>query len=234
MKIPYQNEHLHAQVEKNTFGVWFLVTMELLGFYLCFLSFYNTYKDIANQNLKCTYKIFVKTFSEDHPLGFIFGLTILIINTMIMLSEGTVLAFRHMHPAHGSVKLTPKEIDDQANCKKSKWFQRQGLYFAPEILIGTQRGMAAVRYDDVEKVILKSREHINWGSAPNGSRWKTSGKYNAELSAWANSSSSKDTLYKLIVISKNHKKLTMCAASSMEDEVLDLLKERCGKEVEYK
>ena len=151
-----------------------------------------------------------------------------------MLSEGTVLAFRHMHPAHGSVKLTPKEIDAQANCEKSKWFQRQGLYFAPEILIGTQRGMAAVRYDDVEKVILKSREHTNWGSAPNGSRWKTSDRYNVELAIWANSSRSKCTLYKLIVISKNHKKLTMCAASSMEDKVLDLLKKRCGKEVEYK
>ena len=101
---------------------------------------------------------------------------------MIMLSEGTVLAFRHMHPAHGSVKLTPKEIDAQANCEKSKWFQRQGLYFAPEILIGTQRGMAAVRYDDVEKVILKTRGHIDWESRPKGARWKNSGKYNVELS----------------------------------------------------
>ena len=62
------------------------------------------------------------------------------------------------------VKLTPKEIDDQANCEESQWFQRQGLCFASEILIGTQRGMAAVRYDDVEKVILKTNGHIDWGS----------------------------------------------------------------------
>ena len=80
------------------------------------------------------------------------------------------------------VKLTPKEIDDQANCEESKWFQRQGLYFAPEILIGTQKGMAAVSFDDVEKVILKTKGLIDWGSRPKGARWKTSGKYNAELS----------------------------------------------------
>ena len=329
MKNPYQNEHLKAQVQKNMFAARFLIIMELFGFFLCFLSFFNTYNDIyrstdihfgdlfgmlddsfytieitempeelypsfymvkigdnalmvtgideeleklerkgsikvrgqlrgysaeeedisqaawdyysrygyyaddpmtkgrvAGHCLQRSDASFIKMLCEDHPLGLVFGLTILIVNSMIMSWEGTLYMFRHLHPACGSVRFSPKDLDEQAERPGSEWFEGMGLYFTPEILIGTQRGMAAVRYDDIDKIRIRKRWHINWATAPNSARIKSGSKYNLELMLWANSDKSEYYSYQMIVKSKNHRRLLMCDAKyNISQEVIDRINE---------
>ena len=45
-KIRYKNEHLRAQVLENAAGMRILAAVGLFGLFLCFMSFYNTYKDL--------------------------------------------------------------------------------------------------------------------------------------------------------------------------------------------
>ena len=336
MKNPYQNEHLKARVKENMVGMRFFIIMELFGFFLCFLSFFNTYRAIYTHNeirftdllglmddtiytieiterpeelypsyymvkmgdnallvtgiddaleefrqtghakvrgqlrafidgeldirltawhyfdrnnyyadnpevmkraaghyLNCSKKYsFIRILCNDHPLGLVFGLTILFVNSLCMCWTGTPYAIRHLHPACGSVRYTPQEIDEQANRPESEWMEREGLYFTPELLIGVKNGMAAVRYDDIEKIYIKKKWHINWASSPNTSRIRRSAQVNAEIMIWASSKNSEYYSYQLIAVSKNHRKILLCDCTYIDQSVIDRIKEKCGPEVE--
>ena len=335
MKNPYQNEHLKARVKENMFAMRFIIIMELLGLFLCFLSFFNAYKELYTHNeirftdllgladdtiytieinempeelypsyymvkmgdnallvtgiddeleqfkrnggvnvrgqlrgfldseqdirqsawnyfsrnsyytdnfkikeraaghyLECSDYSYKKILLNDHPLGMVFGLTVLIINSLIMYWQGTLYVIRHLHPACGSVRYTPQEIDEQADLPESQWDERTGIYFTPEILIGTQKGMTAVRYDDIEKIYIRKRWHINWASSPSRSRLKNDSKKNAEIMIWAASKNSEYYSYQLIAVSKNHRKLIICDCTYIDPSITDRIREKCGPEVE--
>ena len=192
----------------------------------------------AGHYLKCSkvgFLTFVGALRGDHPLGLVFGLTILLINSLIMCSEGTWLMIRHFHPACGSVRLKPREIDAQADLPESEWLERVGLYFTPEILIGTNRGMAAVRYDDIERAYTRKRNHIDWFGGPGmskvGMNRVTAGEILAKNLIWAASDSSEYSTYQLMVVCKNHRKVKMCEVTYFDPAILDRLRERCGPEV---
>ena len=189
----------------------------------------------AGHYLQCSDYSFIRIMCDDHPLGLVFGLVILIINSLCMCSEGTWYVYKHLHPACGSVKLSPQEIDEQANLPESQWFERPGLYCTPEILIGVKNGMTAVRYDDIEKICIRKKTHINWASSPKGTGMRTSRTYAASKSGdiliWAASDSSEYNSYQLIAVCKNQKKLKLCDATYIDQDVIDCIKEKCGPEV---
>ena len=331
MKNPYKNEHLSARVKDNMVGLRFLIVMELLGIFLCSLSFFNTYRAIYMNNeirftdllgmlddtiytveitempeelypsfymvkmgdnallvtgidgalekfrqtgrvkvrgqlhafkdgeadikkaareyysrhcyymgetkilnraaghyLKRSDYSFMGILCDDHPLGLVFGLTVLFINGLFMHWQGTLYVIRHLHPACGSVRYTPQEIDEQAERPGSQWHKAAGLYFTPEVLIGTQKGMRAVRYDDIEKIYTRKRTHINWESSPKSSRIRSSAKRSAEILIWASSENSEYTAYQLVVECKNHRKLIMCEITYFEQALIDIIREKCG------
>lgn len=223
MKNPYQNEHLKAQVEENMFGARFYIFMEFLGAFLCFLSCYNAYKDLATSDETYSYIL-----RNDHPVGLCFGITILLINSVIIYGEGTIYVYRHLHPLCGSVKFTPEEIDELANDPESQWMRRNGLYFTPEVLISIRRGMKAVRYDDIEKILTRKRTYTNWSTGPRNSRVGWNRFTVAKTMIWATSKDSEYDSYQLIFITKNSKKIIMCVDTYIEPEVVDLIKEKTG------
>ena len=46
MKIQYQNKHLKEQVKNHAAMLHFFIFMELVGFFLCFLSYFHAYMDL--------------------------------------------------------------------------------------------------------------------------------------------------------------------------------------------
>lgn len=96
---------------------------------------------------------------DDYPVGPIFGITGLIIWGCIMHMSGTLLLFRHFHPGHGSTKYSIEEIDGQANMKSAEWLDALGVYLAPKIMIGTQKGVMAVEYADIARIKIRGTAH---------------------------------------------------------------------------
>lgn len=95
-----------------------------------------------------------------HPVGLVFAITIWILVALICHWEGTLNMIKHLHPACGKTKYTQEQIDEQANMEKAVWLPSVGIYLAPEIMIGTQKGVTAVKYDEIVRIRIKSKYHV--------------------------------------------------------------------------
>lgn len=95
-----------------------------------------------------------------HPIGMVFGITWLIVSGIGMNMFGTLNMLKHWRPACGRPRYSIKEIDEQANTPDAEWLAYYGIYLAPKIMIGTQKGMTAVSYGDVKRVSIKAKLHV--------------------------------------------------------------------------
>ena len=211
MQVKYTNENLKKQVKENMFGMKFLIIMELFGVFLCFLSFHNAYKELPSE------KSYMNILTNDHPVGLIFGITILIVNGLCIHWTGTVNVIKHLRPACGSVRYTPKEIDEQANHPESVWYGNAKIYITPKTIIGTQKGMSAAEFTDIEKAYMRSRWHTERTTPYYKTRAFTKRKDYYK--------------YQLVIRTKNHKKLIMSNSQHFEKEIIETIKEKCGPDV---
>ena len=165
---------------------------------------------VAAHYFDCSENIgFIGVMLDNHPMGLVFGTTIFIVLGMCMYPHGLFYCIRCLNPSCGSVRYTYEELTEALKQPEVQKVDYAELYFTPEILIGTQKGLYAVRYDDIDKIYTRKKTRINW-SYP------------------------KDLLYnvnQIIVVSKNNKKLIMCEVTFFEQGLADLLKEKCGFEV---
>lgn len=95
-----------------------------------------------------------------HPVGLVFAITIWILVAMMCHWGGNLNMIKHMWPACGKTKYTQEEIDAQANMKEAVWLPSVGIYLAPEIMIGTKRGVTAVKYEEITRIRVKSKYHV--------------------------------------------------------------------------
>lgn len=176
-----------------------------------FAEFYNAYKDLPSE------KSYMYLLTNEHPLGLIFGITILIVNSLCIHWAGTVNVIKHLCPACGSVRYTPEEIDEQANHPESVWYNNAKIYITPKTIIGTQKGMSAAEFTDIEKAYMRARWHTE----------RTTPYYKT----WAFTKRKEYYKYQLVIRTKNHKKLIMSNSQHFEKDIIETLKEKCGPEV---
>ena len=161
---------------------------------------------------------FFDRMTDRHPLGLIFGITILFVTSLCMHWSRTLNVFKHLRPACGSVRYSPEEIDEQANRVESVWLAGYDIYVTPEILIGTNKGMTAVRYDDIKKVYIRSKWHTE---AIPGTRRIRRGHVRYKHREY--------NTYQVIVVTKNNKELKMCDSRHTGGASLKKhIDERCG------
>lgn len=94
-----------------------------------------------------------------HPTGLIFGITIWILVALMMHWGGTLNLLKALRPACGETRYTPEEIDAQANMEDSVWVGGLGICLAPEIMIGTVKGVTAVKYDEIARIGVRRKLH---------------------------------------------------------------------------
>lgn len=94
-----------------------------------------------------------------HPTGLVFGITIWILVALMMHWGGTLNLIKALRPACGQTRYTPKEIDAQANMEEAVWLGGLGIFLAPEIMIGTVKGVTAVKYDEIERIGVRRKLH---------------------------------------------------------------------------
>lgn len=103
--------------------------------------------------------LFYESFKV-HPTGLIFGITIWILVAMMMHWGGTLNLIKALRPSCGQTRYTPEEIDAQANMEGAIWVGGLGICLTSEIMIGTVKGVTAVKYDEIERIGVKSKLHV--------------------------------------------------------------------------
>ena len=94
-----------------------------------------------------------------HPIGLVFGITIWILVAVMMHFGGTLNLLKALRPACGETRYTPEEIDAQANMEDAVWVGGLGICLAPEIMIGTVKGVTAVKYDEIARIGVRRKLH---------------------------------------------------------------------------
>ena len=125
-----------------------------------FLGIRTVFMKNSGKYLDCFSGSLYYEMTQAHPIGMVFGITWLIVVAVGMNAMGTLNVFKHFHPACGDTKYSVKEIDDQANMPDSVWLPTAGIYLAPKIMIGTQKGMTAVNYSEIKSVSIKASLHF--------------------------------------------------------------------------
>lgn len=74
MKVKYQNENLRAKAGEHLSFIKFFSILLIFGIFLCSLSFINTARDQSGDDT------FMHKLCNDHPLGLVFSITILIVD----------------------------------------------------------------------------------------------------------------------------------------------------------
>lgn len=85
-------------------------------------------------------------------LGLVFGVTILVIVCIFAVISGMPNMRKHIMPAYSSRKYTPQEIDAMANDPATVWNETIRAFVTPTTLIGINKGLTVVDYDDVDKI----------------------------------------------------------------------------------
>lgn len=95
-----------------------------------------------------------------HPVGLVFGITLWILVALMMGWGGTLNLLKALRPACGETRYTPEEIDAQANMEASVWVGGLGICLSPEIMIGTVKGVTAVKYDEIAHIGVRRKLHV--------------------------------------------------------------------------
>lgn len=95
-----------------------------------------------------------------HPIGLVFGITIWILVALMMHWGGTLNLLKALRPACGKTRYTPEEIDAQANMEDAVWVGGLGICLAPEIMIGTVKGVTAVKYEEIARIGVRRKLHV--------------------------------------------------------------------------
>lgn len=218
MKRKYENEHIHKQVMFDLRCVNVSIVLFLLALVLIFLSIYHTYQDIYVNGFNDS---FMHRLTDEHPLGLVFGITLLILFGIWESGSPVSNSIKHFRPACGSVRYTPEEIDEQANLPESEWLLLYDIYITPKLIIGVNRGVTAVEYDDIDKIYIKRKWHTEGSGMETRSSRKNFYK------------SSEYYTYRIMAITKNNKRLCLSETknSGKMPDLRNKIKEHCDRDV---
>lgn len=158
--------------------------------------------------LSCDRIDFRDKLQKDHGVGMAFGIFVLVLALIWEVVSRSRNAIKNLRPACGSVRYTHQEIDDQANLPVSKWIADNEVYITPKIVIGINRGIAAVEYTDIQQVYVKKTSHTR--SKPSRKTYYT---------------------YKVIAKTANNKRLVLCDNEKIDWKLKAAIIEKCGSDI---
>ena len=91
------------------------------------------------------------------PLAF--GTPLLIMAVLCIQIDKSIAVIRSIRPMSGDKKFTKEQVNAQANAKNAKNLGYEGIILAPDMLIGSSAGIAAVAYEDISSLQVKRTLH---------------------------------------------------------------------------
>ncbi len=224
----YTNEHIRKQISDDSCLFFAIVGMFLFAFFLILLSFVRSYLAVRSDP---SFFRWVNEVRENHPLGLVFGLTIIIFAGVGAHECNSKNMFKHIRPACSGRRLSAKEIDDMANDPATVRDRETGVFETPQALIGINKGLTVICYDDIAGISLRSKHHSeNTSHSPGRGRMGIS---RAAYYVLTDHYREWDTYY-IVIRTKKHRKmvLTETAYRRSYESLLPVLKEKCG-DIDY-
>ena len=220
----YTNENIRKQISENSMLFFWYIGSLVLALFLIVMSFVSAYNDLRPD--VSPYLVLPRAI-EEHPLGLVFGITIIIVTGIWMHLTGTRKMFKHIRPSCSGRRYRAKEINGLVNDPDTLWIKQVSVYAAPEALIGYNMGITVVEFSDIASVSLKSKHH-----SEKTSRHVSSGRSNfmrALYYALTDKYKEWDTYYVIIKTKKGRKMvLTEIQYKGELGSLRSVLEERCS------
>ena len=152
----YTNERIRKQIAEHSVLFKEIVCMLAFALFLILLSFIRAFMDIFP---RISVYHLMSSIREDHPVGIAFGLTIIVMASVWIHEADSLCMIKHIFPACSGRRYQAKEIDDLANDPKTCWIPELQVFAAPQALIGFNKGITVVEYDDIAGIRIKVKEH---------------------------------------------------------------------------
>lgn len=220
----YTNENIRKQISENSMLFFWYIGSLVLALFLIVMSFVTAYNDLRPD--VSPYLVLSRAI-EEHQLGLVFGITIIIVTGIWMHLTGTRKMFKHIRPSCSGRRYRAKEINGLVNDPDTLWIELVSVYAAPEALIGYNMGITVVEFSDIASVSLKSKHH-----SEKTSRHVSSGRSNfrrALYYALIDKYKEWDTYYVIIKTKKGRKMvLTEIQYKGELGSLRSVLEERCS------
>lgn len=142
---------------------------------------------------------------NNHPFGLVFGLTILVALALVNYNDNTLNTAKHIRPAVSGRRRSAKQIDDLANHPDTVWLEAPEVFVTPEALIGINKGITVIDYDDIAGLKARTRNHSRRTyRGPRGRVTAGRALYNAlteHHTEWQT--------YRLIIKTKRHRRMVL-------------------------
>ncbi len=219
----YTNEHIRKQIEENSTMFGFVIGLLAMGFSLILLSFIRAFIDIY-PNVS-VYRLLSEVL-ENHVVGIAFGVPLIVFACVGINEDGTLNMIKHIHPACSSKRYHAKEIDEMANNPETIWVKEAKVFVTPKTLIGINKGITVVNYEDIAGISLKVKHH-----SVKTTRGSNRGRMNVRRAlyyALTDRYKEWDTSY-FIIKTKKHRKLllTEVADETIANRLIQMISERC-------
>ena len=135
----YTNERIRKQIEVNSAFFRTLVFMMLLGVFLIIMGIGVSDTGLYQRNVPCL----------------VFGIVIIYVNCVGIYTLGSLNMLKHLRPSCSGKRYRAKEINDLANHPDTVWNEGLQIYVTPEALIGFNRGLTVIEYDDIVSIKAK-------------------------------------------------------------------------------
>ena len=122
----YTNQLIRAQIENDNFLFFFYILSLVVAAILIFV--------VGGEG------------------GHAFGFSIVVITFILMTISGTFNMPKHIRPACSGKRYTPQEIDAMANDPETVWDMTIRAFVTPTTLIGINKGLTVVDYEDIDSV----------------------------------------------------------------------------------
>ncbi|MBP5491663.1 MAG: hypothetical protein J6Y08_02340 [Clostridiales bacterium] len=163
-----------------------------------------------------------------YPPCVVFGITFLIVMWVGICTFGSLNMFKHIRPSCSGKRYSAKEIDDMANHPDTVWQDTLHVFYTPKALIGINKGLTVVDYEDIADIKCKKRHHSRRLGPPS----RTAGHIGRSIfHAIVDHYKEWDTFI-IIVKTKTHKRMVLTEADYEGDykRLLQFLEERKSSE----
>ena len=136
-------------------------TREAVRKYYQEIGYYDSLKkdEYAFFYLDCSKRNLWNELRANHPVGLVFGITLLIVAGVGIHESGWVYMFKHLIPACSGRRYKAKEIDALANHPDTRWLNDISVFATPDALIGLNHGITVVEYGDIARIRIKVKHH---------------------------------------------------------------------------
>ena len=218
----YTNEHIRKQIAENSVLFKEIVYVLAFALFLILLSFIRAFRDIYPTI--SVYRL-MSSIIEDHPVGITFGLTIIIATSVGIHDADSLCMIKHIFPACSGRRYQAKEIDDLANDPKTLWIPELQIFAAPQALIGFNKGITVVEYDDIAGIRVKEKEHRE--KTTRGANRGRMSVGRAMYYALTDNYREWKTYY-IIIKTKKHKRMVLTEVNNNSYEPLvQIIREKC-------